>query len=163
MRVFVPATLPMLAELNASGRLDTVPDGIGFAVTPALREWYTEGDFEELDYAAQAEAARASLDLLADDREAPPRRVVVAVDVPQAVPDSTYGRAAVRLAEPVTLDLVASIHVDDGDAEGTVAAAVAALDAARAGNEDAALAVEEPEGFELLWFATQELPDLLSK
>ena len=32
-----------------------------YAVTPALREWYAEGDAEELEYAALQEAARASL------------------------------------------------------------------------------------------------------
>jgi hypothetical protein len=88
--------------------------------------------------------------------------VVVALDVRQAEPATSHGRAAVRLTEPVTLDQVAAVHLDDGDAEETVRAAVSALDAAEAGDEEAAQAVEEPEGYELLWFATQEIPDLLS-
>jgi hypothetical protein len=62
---------------------------------------------------------------------------------------------------PVGLEQVVSVHVDDADAEQTVRAAVEALDAAGAGDADAAAAVEEPEGFELLWFATQEIPDLV--
>lgn len=161
MRVFLPATLPMLAQLHRSGRLELAADGVGYAVTPALRESYAEGDPEELEYAALTEAARASLGLLAVDQAAPPRRAVVAVDVGRAEPDAGRGRAAVRLTEPVVLDRVAALHVDDGDAEQTVTDAVAALDAAADGDPDAALAVEEPEGFELLWFATQELPDLL--
>jgi len=61
----------------------------------------------------------------------------------------------------VDLEQVVSVHVDDADAEQTVRAAVEALDAAGAGDADAAAAVEEPEGFELLWFATQEIPDLV--
>ena len=64
-------------------------------------------------------------------------------------------------AEAVRIDQVASLHIDAGYAEETVRAAVEAHDAAAAGDEDAMIAVEEPEGFELLWYATQELPDLL--
>jgi hypothetical protein len=51
VRVYVPATVPMLAELRASGRLGAGPT-IAHAVTPALREWYAEGDEEELEYVA---------------------------------------------------------------------------------------------------------------
>lgn len=160
MRVFLPATLPMLAVLQDSGRLEAV-DGIGYAVTPTLREWYAVGDAEELDYAALADAARASLRLLAADPGAPCRRVVIAVDVPDATPDMAAGRTVVRLVSPVGLEQVASVHVDNGDAEQTVRAAVGALDAARAGDADAEAVVEEPEGFELLWFATQEIPELV--
>jgi hypothetical protein len=163
MRVFVPATLPMLAALHRSGRLNAGHDGVGYAVTPGLREAYAAGDSDELEYAALTEAARASLRLLAADVQAPPRRVVVAVDAGQAESDASHGPAAVRLTEPVTLDLVAAVHVDDYDAEEIVRAGVAALEAADAGDEKAALLVEEPEGFELLWFATQELPELVSE
>jgi hypothetical protein len=160
MRVFIAATVPQLAELHRTGRLQT-GDRPAFAVTPALREWYTEGDGEELEYATLIEAARASLALLVADPTAPSRRVVVTADVNYAVPDAIQGRAGVRLAEPVRIDQVASLHIDAGDAEETVRAAVDAYDSAAAGDEDAMIAVEEPEGFELLWYATQELPDLL--
>jgi len=160
MRVFLAATLPQLAELRRSGFL-TADDGTAFAVTPALREWYTEGDAEELEYAALIEAARASLGLLAADPTAPPRRAVLAVDVADAVPDPAIGRAAVRLARPVRTGQVASVHVDATDAEETVRAAVAAYPVAATGEAAALIAVEEPEGFELLWYATQELADLL--
>jgi hypothetical protein len=160
MRVFVPATLPMLAALQDSGRLDPT-GGTGHAVTPALREWYAQADADELDYAALADAAKGSLRLLAADPGAPCRRVVIAVDLPDATPDAGGGRSAVRLAAPVGLEQVVSVHVDDAEAEQTVRAAVDALDAAAAGDADAAAAVGEPEGFELLWFATQEIPDLV--
>lgn len=158
MRVFVAATVPKLAELYQSGLL-TADDGEAFAVTPALREWYTEGDAEQLEYAALTEAARASLGLLAADPTAPFRRAVVAVDITDAMPDATTGRAAVRLSGPVRIDQVASLHVDAADAEETVRAAVQAH--AAAGDEEAEIAMQEPEGSELLWYATQELPDLL--
>jgi hypothetical protein len=42
-----------------------------------------------------------------------------------------------------------------------VAKAVAALPAAEAGDEDAEFDVDEAEGHELAWYATQELPHLL--
>jgi hypothetical protein len=160
MRVFVAATLPKLAELNQTGLLAPDIDSV-FAVTPALREWYTDGDAEELEYAALLEAARASLGLLAAEPSAPPRRAVVAADVTGAVPDASNSRAGVRLAVPIRTDQVAALHIDTGDAEDTVRAAVAAYARAATGDQDAVSAVEEPEGLELLWYASQELPDLL--
>jgi hypothetical protein len=160
MRVFIAATLPQLVELHRTGKLSP-GDGSTFAVTPALREWYTDGDADELEYAALIEAARASLGMLTADPTAPRRRAVVTADVDDAVPDAIHGRAGVQLAEPVRIEQVASLHVDAGDAEETVRAATEAYDAAGHGDEDAMIAVEEPEGFELLWYATQELPDLL--
>jgi len=64
VRVYVPATISMLRRLVADGELRPVA-GTAFAVTPALRESYATGDTEELEYAAMADAARASLRLLA--------------------------------------------------------------------------------------------------
>ncbi|MYR58210.1 hypothetical protein GTY54_18880, partial [Streptomyces sp. SID625] len=81
MRVYVPLTLPGLAAAHAAGELGPEPL-VAYAVTPALREWYVSDDLEELEYAALNRAALASLRLLAMDPEAPRRRVVVAVDVP---------------------------------------------------------------------------------
>src|ERR1700754_330312 len=79
MRVFVPSTLPALAEALRAGHVGPQP---GYAVTPALREAYASGDEEELEYAALTEAARASLRMLAVDQAAPPRRVVLAAELP---------------------------------------------------------------------------------
>ena len=162
MRVYLPATVPLLRRLSREGGLSDID--VAYAVTPALREAYVEGDLEELEYAAAADAARASLALLAADSSAPSRRVVVAADVPDAAatPDSGLAVAAVRLTAPVALDRVASIHIDEPEAEEVVRAAVAALPAADAGDDDAEFTVDEAEGFELLWYATQELPDLLA-
>ncbi len=53
----------------------------GYAVTPALREWYSSGDIEELEYVAMMHAARESLRLLAADPASPRRRVVLAAEV----------------------------------------------------------------------------------
>ena len=81
MRVYVPATWPMLRKLVANDRLDPV-GGTAFALTPKLRESYTVGDDDELEYAAMGEAARASLRLLSvefglGEDSTPARRVVV--------------------------------------------------------------------------------------
>lgn len=162
MRVYLPYTLAGLRALHAAGGL---PPGTrtAFAVTPALREWYADGNVDELEYAALSAAGRGSLRLLAADPASERRRVVVAADVPEGAvtPAPGLGRAAVTVTGPLALARVAAAHVDDPDAEPAVAAAVAALPGADAGDEDARLAVEETDGFELLWFATQEIPELL--
>ena len=85
MRVYIPSTLPALAAACHVGEFGPAPL-TGYAVTPALREWYTEGDDEELEYAAMAQAARASVGLLAADPAAPRRRVVVALEIGAAPP-----------------------------------------------------------------------------
>ncbi|MGC2003615.1 DUF6912 family protein, partial [Trebonia sp.] len=72
MRVYLPSTLPALADLLAKGEAGPPPVR-AFAVTPALREAYAIGDDEELEYVAMLEAARQSLRLLADDPGAPQR------------------------------------------------------------------------------------------
>jgi hypothetical protein len=48
MRIYIPATLPRLREIVEAGGLP--PGFLAYAVTPALREWYTDGDVEELEY-----------------------------------------------------------------------------------------------------------------
>src|ERR1700724_111255 len=81
MRVYLAATMPALAAMLAAGEIGPAPLA-GYAVTPALREWYASGDLDELEYAAVTVAARASLRLLAAADGAPPRRVTLAADVP---------------------------------------------------------------------------------
>lgn len=160
MRVYLPSTLPALRAAFVDGGLGP---GLGFAVTPSLREWYAAGDEEELEYAALSEAARASLRLLDLDPAAPRRRVVVAAEVPPAVvrdrPD--LDRAVVEVTGPVPLSLVQSGHVDDAQAESAVAAAADAVVAADLGSDEAQFTVDGAEGHELLWYAIQELPFLL--
>ncbi|MFF3937559.1 DUF6912 family protein [Streptomyces phaeofaciens] len=167
MRVYVPVTLPGLAEAHKTGELGSGPL-VAYAVTPALREWYVSEDVEELEYAALGRAALASLRLLAADADAPRRRVVVAVDVPDraavADPDRGPDRDApgeVRVAGPVPLAKAASVHVDADDAQEDVAAAAGALAAADGGDADAQSVVDGAEEHELLWFARQEIPGLV--
>ena len=82
MRVYLPTTLAGLAAAHLAGRFEGPLEA--HAVTGAVREWYSSGDLEELEYAAFTEAAEASLRLLAGEGS-PHRRVVVAADVPDAV------------------------------------------------------------------------------
>lgn len=163
MRVYVPATIRMLRELQDAGELAAV-SGTAFALTPALRESYAVGDEEELAYAAMAEAARACLRLLAGDLAAdgaPPRRAVLSADVENAQLRPDLDDAVVRLSGPVQLSEVASVHVDLAEAEDAVRAAVQVVDAADLGDPDAEFVLGEAEDHELAWYAAQELPFLL--
>jgi hypothetical protein len=162
LRIYLPATLPVLRRLLETGEMDTPPLP-AFAVTGALREWYAEGDEEELEYAALVLAARASLRLLDADPDAPPRRAVVVADVPDAsaLPAPALDRAAVTVGSTITMRDVRSVHVDDPAAEADVRAAVAAVIEADLGSVDAGFVMDQAEGHELQWFATQELGPLL--
>ncbi|MGH6653860.1 MAG: DUF6912 family protein [Actinocrinis sp.] len=169
MRVYIPATLPILSELAKRGELGPGPI-TAYAVTPALREWYVEGDEEELEFAAMNEAARGALRLLAADRLAPRRRVVVAAELFDAVVtlvgtpvsrDRGLDPGQVRVDGVVALRDVASFHVDDTGAEPAVGEAALVVAAADAGDDDARFTVDGAEDYDLLWFATQELSHLL--
>lgn len=165
VRVYVPATLAMLQRLVADGSLRPV-NGTAFAVTPTLRESYSEGDDEELAEVARREAALASLRLLGheDTGELPPRRVVVETDIDEADgltlrPD--LDDAVVRLSGEIDLGGVIAAYVDNQAAEAAVRAAVEVIDAADLGNEDAELTVGDAQDHDLAWYAPQELPFLL--
>ena len=163
MRVYVPATTTLLRALIDTGQLGTAPQ-TAFAVTPALREWYVDDDVEALEYAAMSEAARASLRLVDADPGAARRRVVVATDVPDTAVTirDDLDRGVVEVGHPVRLPDVAAVHVDDRDAEAVVAAAAGAIVAADLGDDTAQDLVDDAEGFELSWFASQEIDRLLA-
>lgn len=177
MRVYLPATLPLLRTWLAAGQ---APAGTaGRAVTPALRGWYNASpsgdpdDDEELEWAASVLAARDCLALLAEDPSAPRRRVVVAVDIaPEAVTgvdrdpdDGSEERGAVLLAVPPSVSVWAAALVDEEAAGAVVIAAIAALpaahDAADGTHEDALLALGDADDAELLWWAPAELAALV--
>ncbi|QMU67879.1 hypothetical protein [Streptacidiphilus sp. P02-A3a] len=171
MRVYVPTTLNALALAHAEGPLGVAPLR-AYAVTPALREWYLSDDIEELEYAALVRAAQSSLRLLAEDAKAPRRRVVVALDVPDravqlrvdAEHEHSAELGAVTLTEPLLLAKAAAVHADADEAgvREDVAAAAEAVAAADGGDEDARFTVDGAEDHELLWYAVQEIPGLLS-
>jgi hypothetical protein len=164
MRVYLPSTIPVVAGMLLTGVIG--PDPVhGFAVTPTLREWYSSGDMDELEYMAMMHAARASLRLLGEDPSAPRRRVVLAVELPdkQVVAEAGFEEPAlVQITGPVLVRDVVAGHVDDPAAMAEIAEAIAALPAADAGDDDARFVVDGAEGHELLWYATQELSDLAS-
>jgi hypothetical protein len=161
MRVYLATTLAALRAALESGTVDA---DTGYAVTPALREWYVEGDQEELEYAATAAAARASLRLLAAGDVGSARRVVLATEVPDrdARPLPEVDRAAVRLSSSVPVTAIESALVDDPAAGDDVRRAVDVLPAADAGDDDAAFVVEGVEDHELGWYAAQELSALVA-
>jgi len=169
MRIYIPATLAMLQRLVADGSLWPV-NGTAFAVTPRLREAYAEGDDDELGEVALREAALASLRLLAiaadeaPDDPLPQRRAVLVAEVADAAtvalrPD--LDDAVVRISEPVSSAEVVAAFVDNAAAEPHVEAAVAVIDAADLGDEDAELTVGDAQDHDLAWYAAQELPFLL--
>jgi len=166
-RVYVPTTLVGLARAQKLGTLDDPDDDTGsrlpaHAVTGAVKEWYLEGNLEELEYSALIEAAEASLRLLALDPLAPRRRVVVAVDVPEAlVSPGGEHRSSVRITGPIELSRVVSVHVDEVDSEDTIIAAVDALAAAAGGDDDARFQLDEAEACDLLWYDISEIDDLI--
>ncbi|HEX6754998.1 MAG TPA: hypothetical protein VF109_03535 [Mycobacteriales bacterium] len=162
MRVYVPATTRILRALVDDGELGPAPL-TAFAVTPELREWYTDGDIDELEYAALLEAARGSLRLLDQDPTSVRRRAVVAADVPDDQVESRpdLDRAVVRVTAPIPLRLVAAVHLDGPEAEKAVRAAADAVLEAELGSDDAKFLLDEAEGHEMLWYASQEVGRLL--
>jgi hypothetical protein len=135
MRVFVPATFD---DLRALARDRVVPAGRpAVGVTAAFRESYASGDDEELSYAALAAAAALSVPLVAQaGGEA--RRVVLACDTDDVTPATGGTPGGLLLTADVPIARVAALHVDDADVD-----------------------LGDAEGYELMWFATQELDTLL--
>ena len=161
VRVYLPATTTVLRNLVDEGALHG--PHTAFAVTPQHREFYelSDADTEELEYAALLAAARASLRLIDIDPMSARRRVVVAADVPDAqvspIDDADTDRGAVTVEGDVRLRDVASAHLDGSDAEDDVRAAVNVVLEADLGSEDAQFVVDQAEGHELAWYATQEI------
>lgn len=160
MRVYLPTTmvaLPRLLEQRSH------PGGRACAVTPALREWYANGDDEELEYAALSRAARISLELLADEVTAPRRRVVLAADVPDADVRAAAGQpsmgaeadpAEVEVRSEVPMRSISAVHVDDAASVPLVRAVLV--------DPDDEMAQGDLEDADLLWYATQEIDQLLA-
>ncbi|MGO3362588.1 MAG: DUF6912 family protein [Corynebacterium sp.] len=161
MRVFIPATFDMLGDLARDGQIP-VRSAVGFALTPALREFYTAGDDEEMSYAAFLEAARASLRLLGigDETRFPHRRVVVSADLEDSkvTQDPSSGESVVRLDPALlTVDDLAAIHVDDEGNEPATEAAIEAVDAADLGDEGAEITLGDCEDNLMSWYDAREL------
>ena len=164
-RVYIPATYAMLAELAETGTL-AARSGWGFMVTPALRDYYTAGDEEEIAYSAFLEASMASLRLLSigDEDTFPHRRVVISIDVDDTVvtPRPVLGEPVVEL-QPAQFgtDNLAAIHIDIEESEDATAKAIEAIDSADLGDEDAELAVGDALDNFMAFYHPTELPFLV--
>lgn len=152
----------MLQQLVADQILHA-RSGTAFAVTPALREAYAQGDDDELADVALREAALASLRLLAGEGTSsmPPRRAVVEAEVGDVTPRADLDDAVVRLSGPIAFGEVIAAYVDNADAQPAVLAAIEAIDEADLGDEDAEFVVGDAQDHDLAWYAPQELPFLL--
>lgn len=92
MRVYLPLTLPLLAEFEAVG---SVPEGVV--------KFVAEDETEEAEYAALTTAAAASAEL----SDGAGRRVVLAADVPDlagAVPHQTWAAVHVDIEDDADPD-----------------------------------------------------------
>jgi hypothetical protein len=167
MRIYVPATWPMLRSLVKTGVLDPI-GGTAFALTAGLREAYTSGDDEELEYAAMSHAARASLRLLAvefglGEESTLARRVVVSADLDDVTLRPDLDDGAVRIPGSVPFESIAAVHVDTEEAEYAVREAAGAVDTADLGDLDAEFLVGEAEDHELAWYDPSEVAFLVEK
>jgi hypothetical protein len=162
MRIYLPATLPLLASWSELGE---APGGQAFAVTPGLREWYSDGDSEEMELAATVLAGREAIRLLARDDQAAPRRVVLAADVADGdvIVLDAEDTGLVRLDGVVPVERWGAIMVDDVDADTVriVGRARTLVTQADEGDPDADLAVGDADDLDLLWWGVQEIDALL--
>lgn len=149
MRLYVPATIPDL--------LAGVPlRGVASTVTPALRAALPDEDEEGLELSAFLTAADLSA-LQVAGVAAPPRRVVLAVEVGASL--APIAPAGPELAElPSVLGVVdlawsdvVAVHLDDDDAR--------TAELVRKSSQDDA-ALEELGDVDLLWYHPSELPGL---
>lgn len=161
VRVYLPATFDMLGTLAKDGQMP-VRSGVGFSLTPALREFFTSGDDEEIEYQAFLEASRASLRLLTagGEEKFPHRRVVISADLPETSvsANADKGEAVVDVF-PALLEAsqLVAIHVDDEGNEPATAAAIEVVDAADLGDEDAEITLGDCEDNLMSWYDAKEL------
>lgn len=157
VRLYLPATLDELDDL-IRGDAPLAAPRRAHAVTPALTALLPDEDEEGVEFAAQLMAADDALVLLAARPDAPGLRLVVTVEVADSAvrdgaPDDADGgvddeaASLVTLAEPVVLDDVVCVHVDEPAAKDEVARA---LD-----GDDAAL--DSLAERDLLWYDATEL------
>lgn len=142
MRVYIPVTFIGLTRASSSGALPSS----GWRAVPLTD---SGGDQPEVaEYDALRAAAGESLAALRSEPEAPRRRAVVVANVPDEWTESEPD-GMVTLTRRVPVERFVALYADAVDSSPAV---VAALNGK-----------ESPiEGIDLLWFARQELADLVS-
>ena len=161
MRLYVPSTLAELDALTTT--TITLEPRRAHTATPALvAELADEGidDLEEVEYLAQLAAADDSLVAIASAPDVPWLRVVISVDVPDAVvrpllagggtndsDDDDLAPSAVEITERVPGVKIVCVHVDEPDA-------AADIEAVMGGDDDA---IERLADRDLLWYDATEL------
>jgi hypothetical protein len=146
-RIYLPADVAMLAHLAETGEVR--PVATVHTVTPWLAGAAPGAGVEDLEYTAFADAAMASVALLAGQV---PRRVVISADVPEALVIHRAEGTEADFEGAVRLRQVAAVHVDDADAAARIAAELAS------GAPD----LDAIEANVLDWYAPSELQDLLA-
>jgi hypothetical protein len=154
-RVYVPSTLDLLRGLLSAGLIGPAPF-VAHAVTDAVRSELADVGEEEWEYAASTAAAQSAVGLLHPDE--PPRRVVLAVDVPAVRGAGLDDPTVVEVDEVVPFHRIDAVLADSQDAERAVAAA---RDALHRDAPDAAVRLDRCLDHELGWWAAQELGELL--
>ncbi|MEU4362736.1 hypothetical protein [Promicromonospora sp. NPDC023987] len=183
MRIYVPATLDELdAVTHASDAARwTVAPRRAHAVTKDLEAALPDDDAEGLEYVAALNAADDSLALIAGRPDAPHQRVVITVEVPDAVvgaadhgpagaDDDERVRSEVEVTSTVEDVAIVCVHVDETEAAADIADVLAAADeesdaesTTEVGEEsetalDAAL--QRVTDRDLLWYDWSEIKDV---
>lgn len=163
VRVYLPYDLQALQEIIFVARLDDgdpdecwIPEFPGHAVTAALKNALPELDEEGLEHYAMTEAAQESLALIGKD-PGRNRRLVMAVEVPTAVPRLGHPTSVQLERVAIPTDVVAWL-VDTDDAVPAVTAAAVAI---RLGEDDADELAERCLDHELAWYSAPELDVVL--
>ena len=166
MRIYLPVTMNELRGLHANSRLAPSPLA-AHAITADFLAATAEIDDEEREYQALMAAANESLQLIAST-VGEPRRVVISADVDDQYVHRRRGVAtAVEVSTEISLRQCSSVHIDEVGAQAAVAAAVTGLGSSpgstsTTGEDSAGTdSIYDLDDHELLWFATQEIPDLL--
>lgn len=150
MRVYLPATASELAS-------DALSPRMAHSVTDDLAAALPEEDEEGLELTATLAAADDSVRLLVRATAEPPRRVVIAADLPAAACERTRGpdqlETAVEVQAPVQWSLVAAILLDAPDAEADVSAAMSGDEAA----------LDRAAEHDLLWYDVSERAELAAE
>lgn len=181
MRIYVPATLDELDAVSHSSDAArwTVAPRRAHAVTKELEAALPDEDAEGLEYVAALNAADDSLALIAGRPDAPHQRVIITVEVPDAVvgpvvpgdeDDDEPVASEVQVTGTVEQVAIVCVHVDEAEAAADIADVLAAADeesdaetTAEVGEEsETALdeALQRVTDRDLLWYDWSEIKDV---